>query len=473
MSEGEWLVGFDTDKIKEYLFATNKLKEIRGASELLVKLNRGQPGQMGRTEAVTRQVCPTAETIYADGGGALFIVPSESIAKQVIAAVEKLYREESVIASITGACFPLAPATREQRFGERVRDLGFLLGRNKAHKAVLPTQPVAPYFHQCDACGRHPAAPAPDGLAQGQLICRACMLKRRHTPSSAPHEPDDFETVGDLSHPAGYLGFIYADGNLMGHRLSQLKSSADYSCFARGLKERLDEAVRAATGVYWSHEGKKPYVELLLGGDDLLLVTAADLALPIAHDLACNFEESSAGLLDEVGIPNDRLTLSVGVVLAHVDYPIAELHRLAEKRLKTAKQRSFQEGYRTGAVDFEVVTSAVAREDQQRPYRDKRPYTLADLDKLLGSARNLHDFPTSQLQAMYESLYRPEKHAATLTCLLALARTRGRDKQLALRKFFDWSGCLTPPWSPPWYSEDRHTALGDLVEILPFVTTGR
>lgn len=473
MSDGEWLVGFDTDRIKEYLFATNKLKEIRGASELLVKLNRGLPGQMGRTEAVTRQVCPTAETIYVDGGGALFIVPGEPEANRVIAAVEKLYREETVIASITGACIPLAPATRDHGFGERVHNLGFLLGRNKAHKAVLASQPVAPYFHQCDACGRHPAAHRRSDMGQDELLCRACAVKRENTPPADLTEPADFGDLGKLSHPAGYLGFIYADGNLMGHRLSQLNSSADYSRFARGLKERLDEAMWTATGACWPHEGRKPYVELLLGGDDLLLVTAAHLALPIARDLARNFEESSAGLLDEVGIPNDRLTLSVGVVLAHVDYPIAELHRLAEKRLKTAKQRSSLEGYRIGAVDFEVVTSAVAREDQQRPYRDKRPYTLAELDKLLGFACDLHDIPTSQLQAMYESLHRPEKHAATLTCLLALARTRGRDRQLALRRFFDWSGCLTPPWSPPWYSEDRHTALGDLVEILPFVTTRR
>lgn len=472
MSDGEWLVGFDTDRIKEYLFATNKLKEIRGASELLAKLNRGLPGQIGRTEAVTRQICPTAETIYADGGGALFIVPSESIARQVIMAVEKLYREETVIASITGACLPLAPATREDGFGERVHDLSFQLGRNKARKAVLMAQPVAPYFHQCDACGRHPAAHRRSDMGQDQLICRACAIKRENAPPADPTEPADFEDLGKLSHPPGYLGFIYADGNLMGHRLSRLKSSVDYSGFAHGLMERLDGAVRAATGAYRS-EGKKPYVELLLGGDDLLLVTAADIALPIARDLARNFEESSVGLLEQVGIPKDQLTLSVGVVLAHVDYPIAELHRLAEKRLKTAKQCSFRAGYRTGAVDFEVVTSAVAQEGHPRPYQDKRPYTLAELDKLLGHAHKLYDFPPSQLQAMYESLHRTEKYAATLTCLLALARTRGRDKQLALREFFDWSGCLTPPWLPPWCSEERHTALGDLVEIQPFITTGR
>ena len=41
---GEWSVlSFDTDRIKKYIFATSKLKEIRGASALLDSLNRELP----------------------------------------------------------------------------------------------------------------------------------------------------------------------------------------------------------------------------------------------------------------------------------------------------------------------------------------------------------------------------------------------------------------------------------------------
>lgn len=472
MSEGEWLVSFDTDHIKEYLFATTKLKEILGASELLVKLNRSTEEQLGQTERIARQTCPALQTVYADGGGALFIVPEESDARRVIAAVEKLYRAETVIASITGSCLPLAPATREQGFGDRVRDLGFLLGRNKARKAVLPSQPVTPYFHLCSACGRHPAAE----VSQGDLICRACAVKRRHAPPTTSHEPADFEELGRLAHPSGYLGFICADGNTMGEKLKLLGSIEDYQRFSAGLMRLLDEAEQASTRAYGQRDGKKPYIELLLGGDDLLLVTAADLALPIAHNLAQYFEVGSLQLLKDVGLQG-KLTLSVGVVLAHVDYPIAELHRLAEKRLKTAKRCSFEakdaagQPYATGAIDFEVVTSAVDRPEERRPYRDRRPYILKDLEDFMAKACSLRGFPNSQLQAMYESLYCSEVNA-TLTNLLALARVRPRARQLALRDFFIWSGSLTSRWSPPWCGDDHQTALGDLVEIMPFIPQG-
>jgi hypothetical protein len=37
---GKSLVAMDTDHIKQYVFATDKLKEIRGASSILDRLNR-------------------------------------------------------------------------------------------------------------------------------------------------------------------------------------------------------------------------------------------------------------------------------------------------------------------------------------------------------------------------------------------------------------------------------------------------
>ena len=42
MPDESFLVSFDTDRIKEYVFATDKLREIRGASYLLTQLNESQ-----------------------------------------------------------------------------------------------------------------------------------------------------------------------------------------------------------------------------------------------------------------------------------------------------------------------------------------------------------------------------------------------------------------------------------------------
>lgn len=456
MSEERWLVLFDTDHIKQYLFATNKLKEIRGASRLLVELNTI------RTEQAARGVCPALDTVYADGGGALFLVPSEANARQVIAAVEKLYHLETLSAGITGACLPLAPATEQQGFGQRVQELSRLLRRAKAHKAEQPGLPVAPYFHICDACGQHPAAyRTMDEKGLPRLLCRACQAKVAYTPSPRQDEPQDFEQLGALATPAGYLGFIYADGNCIGKQLEQLPTRAAYAEFSSQLRSLLRKAIDKALSAIRREEGK-PYIELLLGGDDLLLVTAANLALPLTLTLAQEFEAAAAGL-----------TLAAGVILAHVDYPVAELHRLAEICLKQAKICSFKARYKTGAVDFEVATSAAGLEhDTEAKYKNRRPYLLHDLDELLDHARALQSFPSSQLQAMYESLY-VSPQTATLTSLLSLARANYPNWK-RLRDFLRWSGSLRSQCLPPWCEPDQKTtALGDLVELLPFVRERR
>lgn len=65
------LVALDTDHIKQYVFATDKLKEIRGASSILDRLNRED------MEKIVRQRDPGAKTIYANGGSGLFLISTD------------------------------------------------------------------------------------------------------------------------------------------------------------------------------------------------------------------------------------------------------------------------------------------------------------------------------------------------------------------------------------------------------------
>ena len=65
------LVALDTDHIKRYVFGTDKLKEIRGASSILDHLNREE------MERIVYDVDPDAKTIYTNGGSGLFLVATD------------------------------------------------------------------------------------------------------------------------------------------------------------------------------------------------------------------------------------------------------------------------------------------------------------------------------------------------------------------------------------------------------------
>src|SRR5437660_11989552 len=87
MKVSQSLIAFDTDHTKGYVFSTNRLKEIRGASSILDRLNREETVKRAEEDF-------GATTIYAYGGSALFIVDSrqtEALGK----AVQKLYHEET------------------------------------------------------------------------------------------------------------------------------------------------------------------------------------------------------------------------------------------------------------------------------------------------------------------------------------------------------------------------------------------
>jgi len=533
MSPEKWLVCFDTDRVKNYLFATPVLSDIRQASGLLDRLNarRGDkgPGVRDIADAI-QDVYPNfnrgdpEQCIYAAGGSALMILPDERTAREAIQAVERLYRRETVVASITGVYIQISQDDLQERFGQKVREAGYLLRQRKAEKGRGRILPVGPYMHFCDACAQLPAAYY--DLERDELICRACQAKRRPAdvarrwlwkkltrvakggPDDAPdawesllhdtvgdttHEklvsPDDFDDIGNSSRRQGYIALIYADGNRMGQVLEQLPDPRAYSRFAKLVDDLLLRVLYRSLMRQVRQQPKKPLFELLMaGGDDLMLVTTPDIAFQAALGIMRDFEQYSKPLVEPYGV--DFLSLGTGLVIAHARYPIAAMQQLATELQKRAKRRSFEEGG-TGAVDFAVVT-ATDSEDLERirehvltqegftfPPADKskywltqRPYTLDELKGLLECQRKLKEsgFPRSQLQMMYEALFHSPAQAS-LAAIQTLGRVQDRHKK-PLWDFFQRFGSPPPRTLPPWRERlprGRDSALGDLVEIYPFL----
>lgn len=513
MSNSICLVSFDTDRVKEYIFATPDLKKIRGGSTLLEMLNQKD------TTEIIRGTCGVAgcdipgEHIAKGGGTAMAIVPTVDLAKQVIAAVERRYRRMTVNGTITGAYLEIPEADlHSEAFGQRVAELGARLRQAKDSKGYELALPLAAYFKECNACGRYPAFRL-DPDEPGQALCKSCwkkhdwnrigrnLFRSRFEQFVGGREgagqiwagfsfPEDLHDIGRVSRPPGYVGFIFADGNRMGSMLRKMRDFPSYYCFATG----LDELVRQVTcGALLDvfpepRQGVAPFEILLMGGDDLMLVVAADAALEVALKITEDFEDQANRLARGIGL-SDHLSLSASVAIAHEKFPIQAMHDLAGDLLKRAKRASSQMGH-IGTLDFMVVTeAATAGVDAIRDHvlshesfvvpappneefaLTERPYTVGRLRTLLHYAgRFKRDFPRASLQAMYEALFL-SKVQAQLATLMVLARAKQGQRELARQFFKDFE----VPWtSLPW-REDKtlagrfSTPLGDLVEIYPFV----
>src|SRR5437762_11671970 len=82
------LVALDTDHIRGYVFETNKLQEIRGASSILDTLNRKTMLETAKLEEFG------GEVVYANGGSGLFL--NEGDAEEVGQLAEEAYGQQTV-----------------------------------------------------------------------------------------------------------------------------------------------------------------------------------------------------------------------------------------------------------------------------------------------------------------------------------------------------------------------------------------
>lgn len=85
-----YIMTVETVKIKDFLFSTNKLRIIRGASYLLDYLNQIVVPEILKNNGVKKE-----DIIYIGAGNAKFFVDSEDIAKKIAEEVKKAYKREA------------------------------------------------------------------------------------------------------------------------------------------------------------------------------------------------------------------------------------------------------------------------------------------------------------------------------------------------------------------------------------------
>jgi hypothetical protein len=512
---GKSLVAFDTDRIKEYVFGTGMLKEIRGASALLDQLNREEmPMIVGVSEE---------DVIYANGGAGLFVTESERAA-EVIQNVERTYRQQTITASITGVSVSLS----DQREKDALRLIRYCLraAKDNAKAPVLPL--THPLLQFCQSCGRQYASKS----RAGEMLCLSCDRKRdkdqqlkeeidqwttfpadpdpdsprlwerligqlrksrrdKKYPVQGHRRPEDFNELGDTSQPDGYMALIYADGDGMGKHIDQISNLDEMRVFSKAVDQSVYQAVQEAIVEHLRPDGQVwPFDILLLGGDDLVMVTRAQSAMDVAQHVVRRFPELTEEMYGE------RLNLSASVVLAHVNFPIGPLMTLAKSGLNFAKReaarrRQADEAFDEGLINFLVVSSAnhldfktyykqtlkqevKAEEYYQEAetiYRTRRPYTAEGCAQLMEQIRKLRriSIPRTKLEQLRSAVFKSRRQA-TIDAMMAILRLRNEQHREAL---FELVGSgTTEKLRIPWIKEDNGewtTPMLDVVELFDFV----
>lgn len=274
----------------------------------------------------------------------------------------------------------------------------------------------------------------------------------------------------------GYLALIHADGNGVGSGVGEDTPDSERAAFFHRNRVLLRRAAKKAVDDHCPDAGRAPLIPLMLGGDDLLLVTRAEIALPFVVTLC---EELDALQKDSKGF---KLTVGVGVVFAKHTIPIHRLHEVAEQLGSSAKRRfrGFKdEEAKRSVVDWAVFRSAWVNDSEEVRRRDwlrgsgdelrvlsQRPVDvigderLDSLQGLVRGAQQLARAPRSPLRYLVDQLSRGR----------ALSELAFAELPQEAKGPLDKAGV-----KEPWRGVGRAwiTALLDLVEIAEIGRLGR
>lgn len=460
-----FVIVIDTPSIKNYVFGTDTLNEVRGASARLDSLNQIEMERCLCQHLGAKHV----ERIYANGGSAQFLTHEcdETTVKAACTSMVGYIREQT--GGEVGVVYGIGPLKDETSYPEAVRMAHFQLRSQREFATCHRSAALIPIMKECASAPHLPAARIG---ADGDILSQASYEKRqqgtevrrsglwaqwmKYLESGAQSWPSDeywdklrcesLTDIGDCSSWDGYIGVVYADGNSMGKIIKALDLPETYRQFSRIVDKSIREACFTALSqvcelevgnVQEALKKQKPFKSLpadilLLGGDDLLVALPADRALDFALKATEMFErltqEKIKALKDEkaqeffrVQLDNQGFTISCGVAIAKSNYPFYLLLDLAEELLKNAKRKDshYSQPAEHGAsrIDFHVVVGAnsyALKQVREKTYqitdnastpRTLRPLSCPQLEKLRVSVQTLRKsgFPHSKLHELQEA----------------------------------------------------------------------
>ncbi|WP_448591866.1 Cas10/Cmr2 second palm domain-containing protein [Thermoflexus hugenholtzii] len=463
------LMAGDVDAIREYVFETSSLPQIRGGSELLQECEEEIRKRYG------------SYVLYCGGGSFLLQVPPSEV-ERIRREIEHIYLKQTLVATVTIVYEQHMPPSEEPRpkgsWAQRIRDaaarvpldggfaqrmlfLNTCIREAKRQKTIAPFYEAFPFGKRCERCGKRMTS-AREPMEDGKALCLVCKYRdnkgrKREGEIRGKFNQEFWDQYGknrtadqpeDLDHLVAsarrkYLAFFYADGNDIGGLLQKAESPEEYKQISQALKqgtqEALFESLEAVCGTALDREEYWPFDIINIGGDDVTVLIQAGYAWDLAVEfLKCFEDEVSRRLPENL---EWRPTASCGILIADAKYPVRYMERLATDLLKRAKKRAKEDPKNPkSAIDFLWLPSPVAS-DRVEPllsiYRrgegvelTARPYTLDEAQRIRELIPQVARWPRTTRHRWAEALERGVFQSLSFI-QYDIARERGGKEKIA------------------------------------------
>ena len=179
LKENRVLVSIETVKIKDFIFSTNKLKLIRGASYLLDYMNQVEVPRILKKygleykthelvnkiyninddkeflEKVDEEIDKTIDKriLYIGAGNAKFLVDSEKTAEKICKEIKEIYKNLAPSAKVVAECYPMK---ENEKIWTAIDELAQKTAEKKSEGFPMLNIDL-PFAVKCDLSGTEPA----------------------------------------------------------------------------------------------------------------------------------------------------------------------------------------------------------------------------------------------------------------------------------------------------------------------------
>jgi len=413
------LVLIETSGNQAYIFATNKLRENVGASELTYRVgtqfvheavadSRG-PHLKRDSQAEVRKALQEAtsnpplengaypvEVILAVSGKALVLVGDEESGRAIVRGVSRRTLERAPGIEAPGVIGEFDPSARS--IHHAIRDVHRSLEKTRS-RIPGPAQRYLrlPFVADCLTSGLPAAKYATHGLPREEHGPRSAVALAKQDAREAWHQrvenlceqngirnplPDATTELEKLG--CDWVAVIHADGNGLGQVFLNFNQGLQPSFeqdpqqhnrqyinelrrFSLALEECTEQAFCMALNKLHPIGKRRvlPIVPLVLGGDDLTVVCDGKQAMRFTRTFITAFEEQTKNNATIRSVMTrvrnqDCVTICAGVAIVKPHFPFFAAYTLAEELLKGAKTLAKQDATPFSAVDFHVLYDASA-----------------------------------------------------------------------------------------------------------------
>jgi hypothetical protein len=383
-----YLYGASIQGIQNFIFETNKLKEMIGASELVNQICE---------ESYKEYFKGKADNVYLSAAGNLRLAAeTENEIKELVLKFTKKAQEMAPGITLSQAVVVFDGELKKEDMDKLEEKLK--IQRNKANR---PSEIGLAASLRSRRTGKPASGADKYGLAdKGTLEKSRCadgstrgLIKCLGENIQVKDFPFDFEDIG-----SSWLAVIHADGNALGKIIqslgkhegqSELKST--YKYFSEAIDKSTKSAAQKAFNEIVKKEktnGKYPLRPIILGGDDLTVICRADIAIPFTVAYLKAFTEETKNNLSSLkgDFCKTGLTACAGISFIKKSYPFHYAYQLAETLCKEAKKKSER---KCSAIAFHKVMSSFVEDyktivDRELTAKasgvtfDFGPYAIAD-----------------------------------------------------------------------------------------------